>query len=442
MLPSCLNLAAGDLLGPMASRELSVAPVGPLRKARIRVRSPSMINNSRVAIDGRSGQLKDGNIPSEHSIHKIMARTGSFPLTTALRLLQEFAPNKGIVLDPFCGKGTSLLAARQLGHSAYGCDVAPEAVICSSAKLTNVTLNSALCYVDNLPRYRVTPTAIPDPVRVFFHRDTLGQIMALRQVLQRDLESSDPKLRDLSTVVFAALLGILHGHATYSLSVPSAHAYSMAPAYVRRYAESEGLSAPARDVRRCLTRKLSQCLATPLPPHVPGFVARESVMNLSDKFKELVGKADVILTSPPYLAAQTYAKDNWLRMWLLGYEYRRLSPEYVSTGSPNKYANLMRTALEQCALLLRPGGYLICIAGDVRAPRSYVQNGSTFPTGRILANICRDHIQSLRVVDERTELVDGRSRYYHALVNSNGHVHHNLVERIFIARKSDQRVCL
>jgi DNA modification methylase len=70
----------------------------------------------------------------------MMSRTGSFPLSLALSLVDRHSLPGETVLDPFCGKGTTLLAARLLGRKAFGMDVAPEAVICTAAKLSAVTL--------------------------------------------------------------------------------------------------------------------------------------------------------------------------------------------------------------------------------------------------------------------------------------------------------------
>lgn len=49
-----------------------------------------------------------------------------FPLTLAERLVAALCPPGGLVLDPFCGSGTSLLAAVRLGRRGLGFEVNPE----------------------------------------------------------------------------------------------------------------------------------------------------------------------------------------------------------------------------------------------------------------------------------------------------------------------------
>lgn len=46
-----------------------------------------------------------------------------FPVPLAERLVQTFCPEQGTVLDPFCGSGSSLIAAKRHGCRYYGFDV-------------------------------------------------------------------------------------------------------------------------------------------------------------------------------------------------------------------------------------------------------------------------------------------------------------------------------
>jgi DNA modification methylase len=363
-----------------------------------------------------------------------MSRTGSFPLHVALELLEANAHKNATILDPFCGKGTSLLAARLLGHKAYGIDVAPEAIVCSSAKLADVTLTSICSYISNLKVPHGKSIDPPANVRVFFHRATLTQILAFRAALQRDLRNEQATTRDHAIFAMALLLGILHGHASYSLSVPSAHAFSMSPGYVKKYCEDNNLLAPKRDVRECLLRKAMKCLAKPLPAKVESMVHMGSAVSVSAAFRNLVGKVDIILTSPPYLNAQTYSKDNWLRLWLLGYDHKVLRHSYLETGSISRFGQVMSEVFNEFSIMLRPGGLLICIAGDVSLGK---RNGRTkwFKTGEFLAEKCTSDSYGFQILKREEHIVASTNRYLHMIVNSNGHSKRTLKERIFIARK-------
>ena len=49
-----------------------------------------------------------------------------FPQALPEQLIATYCPKGGAVLDPFCGSGTTLLAARTLGRSFYGFDILEE----------------------------------------------------------------------------------------------------------------------------------------------------------------------------------------------------------------------------------------------------------------------------------------------------------------------------
>src|SRR5689334_4552843 len=108
-----------------------------------------------------------------------MSRTGSFPLRVAYDLLARYAEPHSITFDPFCGKGTSLLASRLLGHATYGLDVAPEAVVCSAAKMANIDLGHLLKYIDDLPLTIRSEESVPQAVKTYFHSSTLKEILSV-----------------------------------------------------------------------------------------------------------------------------------------------------------------------------------------------------------------------------------------------------------------------
>jgi len=377
----------------------------------------------------------------DNPLQTLMARTGSFPLRVPYRLLERHASGQTVVLDPFCGKGTTLLAARMLGHVPYGMDVAPEAVMCSLAKLVDVSLTGIEGYISGLPRLPSRrlrhATDTPQEIRCFFHPGTLAQLLATRDQLTADMESDDTSVRADAIFSMGCLLGVLHGHSSFSLSISSSHAFAMSPAYVSRYAAAHGLKAPPRDVRACLLEKASRCLRVPVRAPASFDVKVGSALVCSEVFPELTDKVDIIITSPPYLNAQTYAKDNWLRLWLLGYEYRSLRAQYIQTGSVRRYQEQMREVFMELARMLKPGGQLVCVAGDVRlgSGAGGEEANGVFKTGNVLADLCVDDGIGLRVLSRQVQIVPSHRRYLNSLSSANGHTKRDLVERTFVAEK-------
>jgi SAM-dependent methyltransferase len=355
-----------------------------------------------------------------HPVHRMMARAGSFPPALARYFIVGYSRPGDVVLDSFCGKGTTLVEAVLTGRRALGCDVAPDAVAVTRAKTAGVGQKSIFRCLGELareskPAYAAAQT-VPDDVRIFFHPDTLAELMSVRRWLLAHCTRS----RGAQFLV-GCLLGILHGHASSSLSVPSAHAYAMAPAYVRRYVEKHGLTAPRRYVVECLRSKAVASL--PEGETVPRGYARVYLSSAErysfDRKEHLTDQVDLIVTSPPYLDAQTYAKDAWLRLWLLGYDFKVLRKRFIETESVQSYLERMTASLTEMLRVLKPSAHAFLVAGDAAVRRQ----GSrvTVQTADILAEAA----SRIRLGPNRFEVVciiddaiDAHSRYLFPVHNN------------------------
>lgn len=128
-----------------------------------------------------------------------------FPLDFPLQQLQLY-PNARRVLDPFCGRGTTLFAARLTGREAVGIDLNPVAVAIAQAKSVGVKPDSVVRLAEKIVR---DSGEVPVPQGEFwewgYHPDTLRETAALRASLR-----SHPKTQT-SLLLRALVLGILHG---------------------------------------------------------------------------------------------------------------------------------------------------------------------------------------------------------------------------------------
>jgi len=62
-----------------------------------------------------------------------------FPLEFPISVLKRVGKPRLRVLDPFCGRGTTIFAARLKGHRAFGIDSSPIAIAIARAKLAVTT---------------------------------------------------------------------------------------------------------------------------------------------------------------------------------------------------------------------------------------------------------------------------------------------------------------
>lgn len=354
---------------------------------------------------------------STNRLHHIMSRPGSMPPALAAEIIRRFTTPGDLIFDPFCGKGTVLLESALLGRQAVGLDVAPDAVLAARAKTKPPTVKQIDRFLEHV-RLRYRRRRVPWRVRVFFSRDTLRQILAFRDCLVAKLANGTPGERQVATFLLGLLLGLLHGHSRLSLSLPCSHSFAMAPSYVRKYAKKHGLKRPSRSVKACLRERAKELLgdlAGVTLAHTDVLLGSAKVY--SKKLVKLTaGQVDLILTSPPYLNVQTYPKDSWLRLWVLGFDYKSLRTQFIETGSPKRYLNEMRACLVNMLQVLKGGGAAVIVAGD--AP--YKRRGKKlyFRTATQVGRIAGDIEQDGYTFEVRSSILDSipsHSRYYSAV---------------------------
>lgn len=323
-----------------------------------------------------------------HSLHRILTRICTLPPRLADYLLRTFSRPGDVVFDPFCGKGTIPLQACLTGRHGIGADVSPEAVCSTLAAVRAPSLQSAESLIAEYStavarRVRTDDLAAelanqPESVRQLYHPDTLQEILAWRQILQRPRSDAAAFLRGL-------LLGILHGKGNDFLSLRCSHSYSMSPAYVRRYAAEHGLRPPLRNVSQSLVHRARSVLRDGPPP-------ARGTARLADARDRCMPDAsvDLILTSPPYFSVHRYARDNWLRLWFLGFiDYRVVQRALVQTANVARYRHHMSLALARMRAALRPRGRLLLLVGDVTLRRRDPRKCHVVRTAELLATDAR-----------------------------------------------------
>lgn len=290
------------------------------------------------------------------------SRIGSFPPALARYFIVKYSHPGDIVVDPFSGKGTAPLEACLEGRKGIGNDLAPEAFILTYAKVKPVTIEHIFRYLDDLEerlsKVHVDLESVSRDVKVFYHKETLEQILRIKKILV-------PESGKVDTFVKALMLGILHGGSSFSLSLHCSHSFSMAPGYVRDYANAHELHRPKRDVIECLRTKARKVLKDELPKIKGEAYQKDAIKFLSYLTKKGVS-ADLIVTSPPYLNTQTYAWDNWLRLWFLGKDYKKVRNELFRTGRLSVYNEYMAICLRGMYNILKDDAACFVVVGDVR----------------------------------------------------------------------------
>ena len=287
-----------------------------------------------------------------------------FPISFPLRVLGRRASARQWVLDPFCGRGTTNLAARLLGMPSMGLDSHPLAVAISQAKLLSVTAEEVISEFDTCVEGGRRPQGVPDGRfwELAYHESVLSQLCILRETF---LESCDSGAR---MALRAIILGALHGPRTRSvashLSNQAPRTYAPKPGYAIRFWESRGLRPTKVDVREAVVRRAKRYYGRVVRPSVGMVVLGDS--RDSRAFPDEPEEIAWFVTSPPYYGLRTYFPDQWLRLWFLGGEsqvdygqegqLQHGSPEQFASDLGRVWRNCVERASPEARLVIRFGG--------------------------------------------------------------------------------------
>jgi hypothetical protein len=262
-----------------------------------------------VTLPGRSSQV---DVPEQWlRLNAVCPYYTMFPIDFPLEQLKLY-PETTRVLDPFCGRGTTIYAARLAGVPSIGVDVNPVAVAIAQAKLARVSPASVI----ELARTMLSETAGEIPQGEFwrwcFHSDTLQEIVTLRHKLLRI--NATPA----SELLRAIVLGVLHGPRNVGepsyLSNQMPRTYASKPDYAVKFWQARDLTPVRVDTLAVIRRKGERLLGV-LPPKVNG---RIILGDATTSIEQIRSKFDLIVTSPPYYGMRTYVQDQWLRAWFVG----------------------------------------------------------------------------------------------------------------------------
>ncbi len=259
------------------------------------------------------------------------------------------------VLDPFCGAGTTVSAARQLDMNGVGADSSIVAVAIARAKLLSVAPEAVVTRAKTVPRGN-TPT-IETPEGEFWRKCYSPKILpALCRFRDYFLGAPDDPADHM---LRALLLGLLHGPQYARTPCLSNHlpaAFAPAPEQALAFWKRNHLEPPDVDVDEAIQKRAVALLKDSAPPGRGRILAGDSrylCFSQSPLF-------DWVITSPPYYGMNTYREHQWLRLWFLGGPAQPTHDETDQIGQRTleQYLDDLATVWRNVAQACRPAARL------------------------------------------------------------------------------------
>jgi DNA modification methylase len=301
------------------------------------------------------------NKAKDISLHQAHPYPCKFPGSLVKNYLNNVSSND-IVLDPYCGSGTTLLEAARLGCSTIGIDCNPIAILISQCKLVNLNekdISLIKGLIDTISNDINNLGTIQNNLHSFEGKDHWFSIQSQKEIshlLQKIKEFE--KNKKISIVLKTALSAIINRVSNQDTET--------------RYARVD------KGNPKGYTLDLFQKKVTKL---TKGILERGEILSKFNKFHlgDIRQSAplednsvDLIITSPPYANTMDYYLYHKQRMNILNYEFRDVLKseigsrhEFSSKKAPVKKWNEDYIAgINEMARVLKKNSNAFIVIGD------------------------------------------------------------------------------
>lgn len=280
-----------------------------------------------------------------------------FPIRFANAVIKEYTAAGDRVLDPFAGRGTAVFSAAVLGRRGFGVEINPVGWVYANAKVNPAPLEQVEERLQEIANrtgnYAKQAQSMPRFFKECFSPAVLGFLIAAREGLDWRRCTRDRTL-------MAILLVYLHGKKGQALSNQMRQTKAMSPHYALKWWADNGTKPPNLDVMKFIQQRIQWRYAKGVVETNGSQVCLgdsiEILPQLAQRMQEeKTPKVKLLLTSPPYFGVTNYHYDQWLRLWLLGFEtdaYVVRGPHQGRFTHPLRYRSLLKEVFCRAAKLV------------------------------------------------------------------------------------------
>lgn len=298
-----------------------------------------------------------------HPWHSLCSYHGKLKPSIAHFLVEQFTKPGDVVLDPLCGVGTIPLEACLQERKGIGNDLSEMAYIVTKAKLGKPSLTECQEVITDLASYISDSISLPcvledilkyesfgfnGKIQSYFHPETYREILCARRFFLPKI----PKLTAAEAMVYSCFLHVLHGNRPYALSRNSHPLTPYAPKGDFVY----------KNVIEHISAKLALTYAK---GPFDSFVQGEAVFGDYKTLSEKGITADAVICSPPFADSIRFYMQNWMRLWLCGWEaddYKKADEVFLDQRQKKNF-DIYSSFFEMCSKVLKESGKVILHLG-------------------------------------------------------------------------------
>jgi DNA modification methylase len=299
-----------------------------------------------------------------HPWHSLCSYHGKLKPAIAHFMVNQFTKPGDIVLDPLCGVGTIPLEACLQGRIGIGNDLSELAYVVTLAKLQKPSLEDCLNTLELLNYYineNKATTAIDQDIQeyndfgfngklpAYFHPDTYREILCARRFFVPKIHAS---ITPPEAMIFSCLLHVLHGNRPYALSRNSHPLTPYAP---------KGDFVYKNVVEHIKDKLMLSFDKGSFDRYISGKTIYGDYNDLSKKGISV----DAIICSPPFADSIRFYMQNWMRLWLCGWEavdYKKAETLFLDQKQKKDF-DVYQSFFEMCFSVLKPHGKVVLHLG-------------------------------------------------------------------------------
>jgi len=304
------------------------------------------------------------------SLHEISYRACFKPQLPGF-FMDLLAGPGSVVLDPYSGRGTTVIEAGLRGSPFISNDVNPLSTILAKPRFRPPTVRMIGSRLEDLDLRSGGDTDLD--LSMFYHPKTLEEVAVLRNYLLRRREEGEED--DLDGWIRMVATNRLTGHSRGFFSVytlpPNQAVTQKSQVKINRRL---GQEPSYRDVSSLILKKSRSLLRS---------VTEEDRRNLAwslsrGKFLEQEASnldridsssVDLTITSPPFLNIVQYSTDNWLRCWFNGLDAEKVEKSMTMSSNVDSWGMAMKAVFFELHRVTRQGGFVAFEVGEVRNSR-------------------------------------------------------------------------